>query len=223
VAVVALAVRAEDLVRVQARARRYAHDAGRRRVALGGERAGNVRAMTLVVHRIGVVVEEVPAAGVHAVQVGMRVVDAGVYDTDLDALTGIAGRMDRAGTDMLHTPGSFELGIAGGRRVVERPHRMIDLDRSDGGICAQPSERAARDRRGNGIDQAELARRAAAIGADLAKDSVDGRARLEVAPAWRGAAHVDDHADHLSRVDPTRSANGDGRAKQPGTYEAGCQ
>ncbi len=106
---------------------------------LGGEDAGDVRAVTVVVHRVAVVVQEVLAALVVDAELGVDdvglvvrvvvdVVDAGVDDRDLDALPGVAREVHLAAADVLDAPRVLVLEVAGVGSVVEGREHAVDLD-----------------------------------------------------------------------------------------------
>ena len=174
---VAVAGRVEDLQPVQVDVRRDARDEVA--VLLGGEDAGDVRPVAVVVHRVGVVVHEVVAALVvvqelgvddvrDVVRVVVDVVDAGVDDRDLDAVAPDAGGVDGRRADPLHAPGVVVL-------EVERLQRDIGLDGLDAGLPGELLELALRDAGGETVDEGELLVDLAAVLLDHPLRRLSGR------------------------------------------------
>ena len=114
-------------------------------------------AMAVVVHRIGVIVDEVVAPGIFAGKVRVGVVEAGVNDPDLNAAACVALLVDQVSANARDAPriGVFE-GVDG----------EVRLDQGDIGVVPQPVESRLRQGRCHG--------RYEVVGvADLAAESAD--------------------------------------------------
>ncbi len=117
--------RPEDLQGVQVDRRGHPDD--QVVVLLRREDAGDVRAMAVVIHGVGVVVDEVVTAFVVIQELGidvgrnvMDVVDPGVDDRDLDTGARDPGVMDRLGADVRDAPCVVVFEVSGRRRGRER-------------------------------------------------------------------------------------------------------
>ncbi len=144
-AVLAVAARVHDLQGVELYPRRDTDDEVA--VLVGGQDARDVRSVAVVIHRVGVVVDEVPASPVIAVELGvdrlgaaeveMDVVDAAVDDRDLHALAPDAGVVHALRPDVAHAPGIVKLEVAGRGVVPEDADLPIGLDRLHAGVVPE--------------------------------------------------------------------------------------
>ena len=108
-------------------------------VILGGDGAGHVGAVAVVVHGIEVVVDEVIATGIVPVQIRVGVIDPGVDDCHLHsgALVGVI--VNGSGADMLDAPGVVQLG-------VDDVDLAVEVDGGHVGIGQQPGYGRFRNR-----------------------------------------------------------------------------
>jgi hypothetical protein len=183
-------------------------------VLLGGEDAGDVSSVAVVVHRIGVVVDEVIAAGVVAAElriddirvvvgVVVDVVDAGIDDRDLHALPANAGVMRGFRADMGDTPGVVVLEVSGGLVLdgrLERRQGRVFFDGRDPRVPPEARNRVRWDLDRHAVDEAECPADAAAevtYGGPIGRaglrlegdDRLDGQSARGARGAGRGGSN----------------------------------
>ena len=105
--------------------------------------------MAVVIHRIGIVVEQVDAVDVGAVQVRMVVVDTGIDDGHVDAGARVAAGVDVIRSVVLDAPSCVVFGPVALRRVVEERDWRVGLDGRHARVLLQLCDSVSRDLRGN--------------------------------------------------------------------------